>query len=96
MLTKTWGEGQDFTGFKNRRFWHNNLIGLVNTFVMPGSIPHVNSQSGISPAFRQGWDIDFIRAKFNLSARQVEKAIQDVGANKEKIIEYLKKLVSGK
>jgi hypothetical protein len=36
-------------------------------------------------------DVDFFRAKFNVSSRDVEKAIQHVGNSRQKVIEYLKK-----
>ena len=51
---------------------------------------------GMRAAFRNGWDIDFIRAKFNLSAKDVEKAIHHAGGNRERIVEYLGKLFSRK
>ena len=63
---------------------------------MARSIPNSASQMGMRAAFRNGWDIDFIRAKFNLSAKDVEKAIHHAGGNREKIVEYLRKLFSRK
>jgi hypothetical protein len=47
-------------------------------------------------AIKQGWDVDFIRAKFNVSSKDVEKAIRYAGNSREKLIEYFRKVFSGK
>lgn len=39
-------------------------------------------------------DVDFFRAKFNVSSRDVEKAIQHVGNSRQKVIEYFRKTFS--
>ena len=62
---------------------------------MPDTTPNT-VQPGIRPAYRQGWDVDFLRAKFNLSAKDVEKAIQHAGNSRDKIIEYFRKLFAAK
>lgn len=39
------------------------------------------------------WEADFVRAKFNVSSREAEQAIKQVGNNPEKIMEYLKTIL---
>jgi Protein of unknown function (DUF3606) len=54
------------------------------------------SQNQMGLALKQNQDIDFFRARFNLPASEVEKAIRQAGDSREKIIEYLRKIFSRK
>lgn len=63
---------------------------------MPDSTPDLASQNRLHAAFMQGWDIDFIRAKFNVSSKDVENAIRYAGNSREKLIEYFRKIFTGK
>jgi hypothetical protein len=47
-------------------------------------------------AQQQDEDMDFIRVKFNVSAKDAKKAIQYAGHSREKIVEYLRRIFSGK
>jgi Protein of unknown function (DUF3606) len=47
-------------------------------------------------ALKQNRDVDYFRARFNLSSRDVEKAIRQAGNSREKITEYLSKIFSSK
>ena len=63
---------------------------------MPDSTSNLTSQDRLHAGFKQGWDIDFIRAKFNVSSRDVENAIRYAGTSREKLIEYLRKIFTSK
>jgi hypothetical protein len=63
---------------------------------MPDSTPNVASHNRMHAAIKQGWDIDFIRAKFNVSSKEVEKAIRYAGTSREKLIEYFRSIFPGK
>jgi Protein of unknown function (DUF3606) len=59
---------------------------------MPDTAPNLASSRMPIPLIK-GWDIDFLRAKFNVSSKEVEKAIQYAGNSREKMIEYFRKLL---
>jgi hypothetical protein len=63
---------------------------------MPDSTPDLASHNRMHAALKQGWDIDFIRAKFNVSSKDVENAIRYAGNSREKLVEYFRKMFSGK
>ena len=62
---------------------------------MANTTPKLASRKMRVP-LRDGWDVDFLRAKFNVSSKEVEKAIQYAGNSREKMIEYFRKFFSGK
>ena len=59
---------------------------------MPDSTPNLASHNRMHTAMKHIWDVDFIRAKFNVSSKEVENAIRYAGNNREKMIEYFRKL----
>lgn len=63
---------------------------------MPETTPNLVSSKRVPVIFNKGWDVDFLRAKFNVSSKEVENAIKYAGNSREKIIEYFRKLFSGK
>lgn len=62
---------------------------------MPNTTSNLASRRVPIP-LSNGWDVDFLRAKFNVSSKEVEKAIQYAGNSREKMIEYFRKFFSGK
>ena len=63
---------------------------------MPDTISNLASAKRTPLPLSKGWDVDFLRAKFNVSSKEVEKAIKYAGNSREKIIEYFRKFFSGK
>ncbi len=54
------------------------------------------SQDRTRFALKQALDIDFIRSKFKLSSKDVEKAIRHAGNSRLKIIEHLRQVFNNK
>jgi hypothetical protein len=63
---------------------------------MRSNIREFDSPGRLRMALQQEEDVDFIRAKFNVSAKDAKKAIQYAGHSREKIVEYLRRIFSGK
>ena len=63
---------------------------------MPDTTPNLASPKRVPVIFKKGWDVDFLRAKFNVSSREIENAIKYAGNSREKMIEYFRKLFSAK
>ena len=63
---------------------------------MSDTTPDLTAQSRLHATLKQAWDVDFLRAKFNVSTKDVEKAISYAGNSREKLIEYFRKFFSGK
>ena len=63
---------------------------------MPDTTPNLVSPKRMPIALKKGWDVDFLRAKFNVSSKDVENAIKYAGNSHDKIIEYFRKFFSGK
>ena len=63
-------------------------------------MPYITSNLAVPKrmpaALNKSWDVDFLRAKFNVSSKEVERAIKYAGDSREKIIEYFRKVFSGK
>ena len=62
---------------------------------MPNTTSNLAS-TRVPISLSNGWDVDFLRAKFNVSSKEVEIAIQYAGHSREKMIEYFRKFFSGK
>ena len=63
---------------------------------MPDTTPNLAATRRTPLALKSGWDVDFLRAKFNVSSKDVENAIKYAGNSHEKIIEYFRKFFTGK
>ena len=63
---------------------------------MPDSTPNLASHNRMHAAIKQGWDVESIRAKLNVSSKDVDKAIRYAGNSCEKLIEYFRKVFAAK
>lgn len=63
---------------------------------MPDTTPNLAAARRTPLVLKKGWDVDFLRAKFNVSSKDVENAIKYAGNSHEKIVEYFRKFFSGK
>lgn len=63
---------------------------------MPQHNTYRASPDRLRAATGKGLEVDFYRAKFNVSAREVEKAIQQAGNSPEKVEAYFRNRYRGK